>query len=360
MTKNWKWIFYAILAISLSIPLVRIFGFGSKVVAGQGKDKTQPAPEYSVSTEDGHAVVTISSGIRTMAGMVVSVLKPVTSRRQITAPASILSAQALVTARSQYLATQANLQKIRAQRDVAEKEYKRLETLYENQQSASQKSLEAAQAIVRVDSVEIEAAQQNLQMESASVRQRWGSVAARWIANGSPELSQLLALRSLPVQLILPANSSAAPLLPSVPQEAIFSAPFGASAVGRLVSSFPQTNPVVQGLSFLYVIPARAGFAPGLNLVANWAAGSAKRGVMVPSTAIIWSAGRGWAYKEIDANRFERFAVPQNHPVANGWFVTHGFSAGDRIVTQGVEELFSVESQPPPGQSKAGGDEDDD
>jgi|GEM_PF-709236 len=360
MTKHWRYILFPILAISVVILFVHAFGLASKVVAGQNKGQTPVAPDYSVFREDGHAVVAISSRIRAMAGIAVSVLKPVASRRQITAPAIILSAQALIGARSQYLATEATLRKLRVQRDVAEKEYRRLATLYRNQQNASQKSLEAARAAVHVDSVEIEAAQQNLQMQSASVRQRWGTVAARWVANGSSEFTRLLALRSLFVQLVLPASLPVERPLPPVPLEVTFSAPSGAAVVGHLVSSFPQTNPVVQGMSFLYVIPARAGFAPGLNLVAGLAVGPRRRGVVIPSAAIIWSAGQAWAFKETAANRFERFAVSQNHPVANGWFVLHGFAAGDRIVTQGAEELFSAESQPPAGQSKGSGEEDDD
>ncbi len=112
----------------------------------------------------------------------------------------------------------------------------------------------------------------------------------------------------------------------------------------------------MQGLNFIYIIPARPGFAPGLNLSAELPIGAARRGVVIPASAVVWSAGQPWAYKQIAPNRFLRLAIPTDAATGDGWFVTTGFAPGDRVVTQGAEELFSAGTQPA---SKGGGGEED-
>ncbi|HVB32854.1 MAG TPA: hypothetical protein VNJ52_00570 [Patescibacteria group bacterium] len=286
-------------------------------------------------------------------GLGVTVLRAARHAPQLRTAAVVLSPRGLAILSAAYAADAGKLAMARASLAVAHGEYQRQSVLYRQDQTTSLKALQAARGALASSRAQTNAARLQLHFDALAVRQQWGPVLGKWLVARSPALEKILGGQEWLVQVTFGARNPR-----SAPQTSLLIVPSGPIVPARLVSSFPQTNPVIQGLNFLYVIPARPGFAPGLNLMAEIPAGPARSGVVIPASAVIWSQGRAWAYKQIASGRFERLPVATGEPVTDGWFVTAGFAPGDRVVTGAAEELFSAETQQAGGGQGDEGDDD--
>ncbi len=301
----------------------------------QADAKKGPA---QISVENGQTVLILETPAQNRLGLEVATLNATVSRAQLTSPAVVLSVQDLATFRNTYIATQAQLQKSRAEAEVARKESTRLKTLFEENQNISEKSLQSAEGALQGNEADVRAGEQQLNLQELVARQQWGSVAGKWAIDGSPELQRILDQREVLVQITMPAG---APFEP--PKSVSFEIPGGASTKASFVSIFPRVDPRIQGRSFLYRALAQPGLTPGVNLLAHLSVGNQMQGVIVPTSAVVWSEGRAWVYQQTASDRFARRAVATDTPVEAGVFVVQGFSPGDRVVTQGAQALLSEE-----------------
>ena len=77
----------------------------------------------------------------------------------------------------------------------------------------------------------------------------------------------------------------------------------------------------------------------------SWApVGAAEPGVLVPAAAALISAGKFWCYVETKPGTFVRTEFDPGRPVAEGYFVKEGISAGDKIVTAAAGQLLARET----------------
>ena len=67
-------------------------------------------------------------------------------------------------------------------------------------------------------------------------------------------------------------------------------------------------------------------------------------GVMIPAAAAVMSEGKYWFYVEKKPGTFERVELDTGRPAANGYFVTEGAAAGDKVVTASAGQLLAKES----------------
>jgi multidrug efflux pump subunit AcrA (membrane-fusion protein) len=128
-----------------------------------------------------------------------------------------------------------------------------------------------------------------------------------------------------------------------VPKTILLEIPGTTRAGANLVSPFPRVDPRIQGRSFLYLAPAVQGLTPGMNLLARLSVGAQMRGLIVPTSAVVWSEGKAWVYQQTASERFTRRVVPTEVPVEQGFFVAQRFSPGDKVVIQGAQALLSEE-----------------
>jgi multidrug efflux pump subunit AcrA (membrane-fusion protein) len=162
-------------------------------------------------------------------------------------------------------------------------------------------------------------------------------VVAKWISDGSPALDRILSQQDLLLQVsFLPTTAA-----PS--KSASIQLPSGRIQSGEFLSAYPTVDSRIQSPSFLYMTPATPELVPGMTLTALLPAGSLKRGVIVPSEAIVWWQGKPWTYVQTAPDRFVRREVSTDNPIANGWFVTGGFAAGQKVVVRGGQQLLSEE-----------------
>jgi len=301
----------------------------------QAQTMKGPAP---ISVENGQTVLTLDTPTQNHLGLEVATLTATATHAQFTVPAVVLSVQDLTTFRNGYIATQAQLQKSRVAADVARKEYTRLKALFEQNQNISEKALQSADGTLQTNEADMHTGQQQLSLEESFARQQWGNIATKWAVDGSPEFQRLLDQREVLVQITMPSGETFAPAQ-SISLE-ITGAP---RTTASFVSAFPRVDPRIQGRSFLYKALAQPNFTPGVNLLAHLSVGNQMQGVIVPTSAIVWSEGKAWVYQLTAPGRFTRRSVPSAIPVEKGFFVEQGFSPGDRVVTQGAQSLLSEE-----------------
>lgn len=301
----------------------------------QRQPKKGPA---QVSVENGQTVLTLDTSTQHRLGLGVVTLATTVTHQQSSSPAVVLSVQDLSTFRNSYVAMQAQLQKSRVASDVARKEYTRLKTLFEQDRNISEKSLQSAEGSLRANEADERAAEQQLNLQESVVRQEWGNVVAKWTVEGSPELQRILDQREVLIQMTMPPGATF-----GAPKRVPFEIAGGSRTEATLVSTFPKVDPRIQGRSFLYLAQAQSGLAPGANLVAHLSLGKEMEGLIVPATAVVWSEGKAWVYQQTESDRFTRRAVATDIPAEKGFFVTQGFSPGDRVVSQGAQALLSEE-----------------
>lgn len=101
----------------------------------------------------------------------------------------------------------------------------------------------------------------------------------------------------------------------------------------------PQ-DPTLPGHSFFAVLRSPAiPEGARLQALAVWTHGTA--GVLVPASAVIVSNGEYWCYVQRKAGTFERTAMDTSRPLADGYFVSDGIAAGDRVVVSAAGLLLA-------------------
>jgi hypothetical protein len=99
----------------------------------------------------------------------------------------------------------------------------------------------------------------------------------------------------------------------------------------------------VPGRSFFSVL--RAGELGEGERVIAWAPiGTPHPGVLVPAEAAVISDGKYWCYIEDKPGTFVKTEIDTGKPFENGYVVTQGVKAGDKVVTRGAAQLLAQES----------------
>lgn len=297
-------------------------------------------PVSRVSIEDGHVFIQLDASTESRMGLKVLPLRATTRQQELRGTAMVLSPQDLTEPRRSYLVAATELDKAKANLSASRQEYQRLETLHQQDQNASTKAVQAAEAVWRTDEANFRSAQNALSLNEIAARQSWGNVVGQWLLDGSPELNRVLELKDVLLQVSVPEAPNA-----GAPGRAMIQASDGRIQTARFLSVLPKVDPRLQVPSFLYIATSRPGLAPGMTLTVLLPSGPSVKGTKIPGEAIVWWQGKAWAYVQSAPDKFVRREVRTEAPVEGGWFVTEGFSPGDKIVITGAQQLLSEEFQ---------------
>lgn len=327
-----------ILLGSIGALLVWAFMEGRKELAvEQERERPIKAP-LRVATRDGETAITLDKATQVKSGIDVALLQSISHREEVRAYGTVLQLQELIDLRNAYVTAKAQIDKTRASLEASRREYERLKVLHGNR-NISDKTFQSAEAAWMSDEANVRAAQEGLEALGSGARQRWGSVLAKWLVDGSSAFIRLIQQQEVLIQITLPADAH----ISSAPQTARIQLADGKLASVKLVSTAARTDPRIQGMSFFYLASGKADFLPGMNVVAYLPVGPQIRGVIVPRSAVVWWQGKAWVYVQKAEERFIRHEVSMDMPIENGWFVSEGLSAGDRLVVGGAQLLLSEE-----------------
>jgi len=335
-----------------------VLGAAVLIVAfASGKQDTttsspQKLPSNSrVTIKHGETGLTLSSQDQSRLALETVQLAASSHQQEATAAAVILPAEKLLTLEGNASLARANVKKARATLEMTRKEFERLKKLYDDQQNVAEKTLETQRAALSIAEADLAAAKEAVLLQQDTIRQQWGATVAQWMTSDAPQMKRVLGQQELLVQVTFDSvttSDSARTDSPTVaPRRLWVTLPDGGRAEGSYVSPFPQIDPRFQHGSSLYIVAARAGLVPGLNLAATWANGARTKGVLIPGKAVLWWQGKAWAYVQTGATTFVRREVSTEMPAGDGYFVTSNFAAGDRVVTGGAQLMLSEEARPP-------------
>jgi hypothetical protein len=129
----------------------------------------------------------------------------------------------------------------------------------------------------------------------------------------------------------LETNSSGASQTPGWSLHPVWNAPADASLPGRSFFGVLKGGDAGEGERLLV-------WAPGT--------GPAQRGVTIPAAALVISEGKYWCFVEQKPGSYLRREVATDRPVGDGYVVTQGIAAGDRVVTAAAGLLLAREMNP--------------
>ena len=155
------------------------------------------------------------------------------------------------------------------------------------------------------------------------------------------------------VQIVLPAEIDVAPgAALRIGRE--FDRDRGVQA--ERVSPAPRTDELTQGETWYYQAPGEH-LRTGMRVNVWVPGGAERRGVTVPTSAIVWHAGQPWVYRETRDHGFVRVALPAMPGAGASLFVDSVLTPGQRVVIRGAQTLLSEEfRQQIPDEDDAAGD----
>ncbi len=338
MKSLFRIIIFSLLVLVIAGGLIWGFLAGRGEQAAEAQRESPVEASSRVTTEDGHALLTFDAAAQKANGIVTSVLSPARQRIENQATGVVVQLQPLLDLKASYNTPRTDLIRARANARASQAEYERLRQLNQNGKNASDKAVEAARATAESDAALVQNAEQTITVLKGSALLHWGPVVSRWLEGNSPQLDALLMQRRFLLQ-VTGTNSTRF----SAPKQAIVQYADGTHAQARFISVLPQLDPRLQVPSLLYEVPAHPGLVPGINLNVFLPSGPLERGVIVPSSAVVWSQGSAWCYVEKSPGKFVRTAISTSDPVPPGWFVTEGIQPNVPIVTSGAQTLLSEE-----------------
>jgi hypothetical protein len=304
------------------------------------------------ATTEGTVILTPASV--TASGIATVSLKTTLQTSQLQTTATVLDTQPLLALAAQLQSTQANALAYVIAAKAAAAEAKRSHMLYRQDENASLREVQAADAAAAQAQAQQIAADAQAAVARSSAQVQWGKPLAALAGRGPLALNAFTDGRVALLAVVLPSGSAT-----PVTETIHLTMPDDAAVLARLIGPSPQADAVVQGPTFFYRAEGN-NLRVGQRLTAAVPLSAAARpGVTVPDAAVLWYAGQPWAYIETAVGHYERRPLAQDARDGSGWFQASGLHAGERVVVRGGELLLSQELKPPPGTAPTGDGDDD-
>jgi multidrug efflux system membrane fusion protein len=303
-----------------------------------------------LETQHGETVITLDPSDLAATKIETTPLEKLARPATVTAYGRVLDLTPLLDLQSRFAASSAQEEQARTALVTAQREYERFKNLYDQGGIVSQKQVEDAQAAVQANEASLRASATARQALYDAIRQGWGQVLAEDLERRTPEFQRLASRKELLVELTL--SPGAQPATP--PMLAVIRSGNVGPVQGNLVAPAPQSNADIQGVAYLFAVPAASqgaggptaqGLLPGMAVTAWLPAGPVQQGVVVPDDAVVWKDGKAWVYLKKAPSQFVRRGVILESPTGRGWFIPEDQLPDLPVVIRGAQVLLSEESR---------------
>jgi hypothetical protein len=295
--------------------------------AGKAQEPQAPAEESFLQHDpNGQTTVKLDPDAQARIGLKVASLQAAQAPSEVRGFGRVLDPAPLAALITEGASAQAALQ-------ASTKEYERVKVLYGQNQNASARALETAEAAMHKDRIALESVQLRLLLG-------WGKeIASR--TDLPTFVASLAARQEVLIRVDLPLGDR-----PKAPPVGGRVAPVGAPENVieiQIVGPAPTTDPQAQTDGYLFLAKTDV-LSPGAALVA-WLAvpGEVRTGVIVPRDAVLRHEGETFVYLQTVDDTFQRKAVTLERPVGNGWFSGKDLKPQEKVVVVGAQQLLSEE-----------------
>ncbi len=331
--------------------------------AALGDDDDPPLPSDAGNVrvlEGGQVAVVLDDELREAIGVQTEALVATEQRERYGAWVEVVDTSPLLVARSQYALSKATESVSEVDMQTARAEYRRLVDLGERGRIVSPQELRRAQgefqrqqALVRTEQIRQLAIRDEL-------AQGWSPQLADAVLSGNdPLIGAVVERERVLLRLTLPPGRSLVGEEVAAEQARVaVLVPAGDDRAPRrlaaqVVAPAPGTDERLQGETWWLSVPSPR-LRTGMRLAAEVQAQDvvARRGALVPSTAVVWHDGRPWVYvaaedEELAAAGAGVAYVRQDLSAAieqfDGWFASVGIEPGQEVVVRGATTLLSEE-----------------
>ena len=298
----------------------------------------------SVISKDGLQYVHLSQERQEISGIETTMLETLHYQEEMLAFATVLSTSDLVSMKHDYELLAAEVAIAENNYQHAEINYQKLKQLHQKTQNVQSTKLRETKAQRDLQLSILNKQKLKYQTHRQFMTQVWGEEIANIALSGNSTLydefvqfKKSLLLLSLKPTQVMPKGV-----------EQVF--------VGRDTNRFSARDAKVlsisnkmemttQGETF-YLETDSAQLRPGMRLYV-WIPvdSNIKWGVNISDDALVWHAGKLWAYVKTEDDLFLRKALIEPIDTGEGWFVTANFRPGDEVVVEGAQLLLSEETR---------------
>ena len=347
MNKKISWIIALQAALIIALFWVLVFYGKDEYESYQNAQKEEIESLNRVTSDEGINIVSLSPATQQNSGIQTIKINSAGYQGEIKSFGNVISIESLTEAKSRYLNLKSEMTIARSASTNNLKQYQRLKMLNADDKNVSDQALQAALANVQADTAKISANQLQLKNLQTNTKLQWGEQMAKlaFVDKLPAHLANLLISKNVLVQISLPLSTgtpkqassvNVTPLNESVPPiQAVYISPATQSDTNGL------------GKTFYYSAPAdllRIGMR--VNVVAESSTSDNASGVVIPSTAVVWYAGKAWAYfkngQDKDHVQFIRKPINTDTEVDEGWF-NQGIAENSEVVISGAQLLLSEE-----------------
>ena len=337
---------------------VMVFNSKDEFEAYQAEQEEEIESPSRVSTIEGINTVTLPLTTQINSGIKTAKVASTSFQGEIKSFGNVVAIDQLIDSKATYLNLQSSLKLAQVGSQQKIQQYERLKILNADDKHVSDLALQEALAAVNADKANTAAIDMQLNNLQTNLQLRWGKELAkiafseklpRHLANLLNKNNVLIQI-SLPLNTIAPAQGSIVNITPltesSAPIKAIYVSPAATSDSNGF------------GNTFYYSAPAdllRIGMR--VNVEVEQAASDVSNGVIIPSNAVVWYAGKPWAYfkqqqsaqhktkqnnMKDEASLFVRKPISIDTEIDAGWF-NQGIEPDTEVVISGAQLLLSEE-----------------
>jgi hypothetical protein len=300
-----------------------------------------------ISTNEGINIVSLTPATQQNSGIQTVKINSASFQDEIKSFGNVVSIDSLTEAKSRYLNLKTEIGIAQSASTHNFKQYQRLKALNADDKNVSDQAVQAALANIDADKAKITSNALQLKNLQTNTKLQWGEQLAKLAFEDklAPHLASLIDRKNVLIQISLPLST----VNPSVGSTVSVTPLNEATAPIKAVYVSPATQSDTNGFgkTFYYSAPAdllRIGMR--VNVVTESAANEQANGVIIPSNAVVWYAGKAWAYfkagQDKNVVQFIRKPISTSTEVDAGWF-NQGIDENSEVVMSGAQLLLSEE-----------------